>query len=113
MLEIPDDVPPCPRCQGTLRLVSSIRSGQSPHLGSDEPELDIILLGLASKGVSVDVFTFDCPRCGRIYLSQKLPGQDDGRDRDSLVGAPKRLSPRVDRSAGAIPEPDDDLHKTG
>jgi hypothetical protein len=108
MLEFPDDVPPCPRCQRSLRFVSSVRSNQRAHVGSDEPELDIILLSLASKGVTIEIFTFECAVCGLIYLSGPLPGDGEGRDGDSLVGAPQRPAPTSDQSTAAVPEPDDD-----
>jgi hypothetical protein len=76
---------------------------------SDDSELAIMLMGLAEKSVSLEMFTFECVRCGPIYLSGPLPGQDtDGRDRDSLVGSPRKPLPDVDKSAIAVPEPDDD-----
>jgi hypothetical protein len=108
MPNFPDAIPPCPQCQGTLRFVSSVRSGDPRAVATGNLDLDMILIGLSEKGVSLEIFTFECGRCGPIHLSGPVPGQDtDNRDRDSLVGAPRKPSPIVNQSAIAVPEPDE------
>ena len=108
MPNFPDAVPPCPQCQGALRFVSSARSGDPRAVATGDAELDMILIGLSEKRVSLEMFVFECERCGPIYLSSPVSGQDpDNRDRDSFVGAPRKPTPIVDRSAIAVPEPDE------
>jgi len=69
----------------------------------------MLLAHLAAKGDTLEMFTFECARCGPIYLSGPLPGRDvDDRDRDSLIGSPRKSSPHADASATAVPEPHDD-----
>jgi hypothetical protein len=105
MPDFPDAVPP---------FVRSVRSVDADALMSDDPELAMMLGSLAEKGMALEMFTFECARCGPIYLSGPLPGQDaDSLDRDSLVGSPRKPSPQVDKSAIAVPEPDDDEPQSG
>src|SRR5438046_1808309 len=108
MPNFPDAVPPCPQCQGALRFVSSARSGDPRAVATGDAELDMILIGLSEKSVLLEMFTFECERCGPIYLSGPIPGQDtDNRDGDSVVGVPRKPTPLVDRSTIAVPEPDE------
>jgi hypothetical protein len=69
----------------------------------------MLLSHIAAKGDTLEMFTFECARCGPTYLSGSVPVRDiDDRDRDSVVGAPRKPSPHVDNSTAAVPEPDDD-----
>jgi hypothetical protein len=56
-----------------------------------------------------DLFIYECPTCGPIYLTHDKSADDE--DRDSVVGAPRKPAPTAKNSAIALPEPDDgDLH---
>ena len=59
---------------------------------------------------SWDIYIYECPTCGPIYMTREKVGEDDigDNDRDFLVGAPRKPPPTVNSSAIAVPEPDED-----
>ena len=59
---------------------------------------------------SWDIYIYECPTCGPIYMTREKVGEDDigDDDRDSLVVVPRKPIPTVNSSAIAVPEPDED-----
>ena len=69
------------------------------------------LVALAPNGErSWEIFIFECPRCGPIFMTrEKVSGEETSDDdRDSLVGAARNPPPTGNSSAIAVPEPDEE-----
>jgi hypothetical protein len=81
------DAPTCPVCGGDLRHLSSQSYG-----------------GIFRYEISV----YQCPKDGPVYRTREgMRSADGDDDRDARVGAPHKPTPKPNRAAIAIPEPDD------